>query len=45
MNIMQGAFIKITGRGEDRKPSSVPRPGYPLRGDDHSSGTAVACCL
>ena len=35
----------ITGTGEDRKPSSVPRFGYPTRGDDHSSGTAVACCL
>ena len=34
-----------TGTGEDHKPSSVPRFGYPGRGDDHSSGTAVACRL
>ena len=28
--------------GEARKPGSVPRTGYPDRGDDHSSRTAVA---
>jgi len=27
---------------EARKPGSVPHSGYPLRGDDHSSRTAVA---
>jgi len=29
----------------DHKPSSVPPHGHPWGGDDHSSGTAVACCL
>jgi len=33
------SFLKA---GEDHKPGSVPRPGYPEHGDDHSSGTAVA---
>jgi len=28
--------------GENRKPGSVPRSGYPQRGDDHSSRTIVA---
>ncbi len=28
--------------GENRKPGFVPRSGYPLRSDDHSSRTAVA---
>ena len=38
-------LIRKTGTGEDHKPSPVPRFGYPTCGDDHSSGTAVACCL
>jgi len=33
------------GVGADRKPGSVPHPGLPEYGDDHSSRTAVACCL
>jgi len=37
--------VEETGAGEDRKPSSVLRFSYPQRNDDHSSGTAVACCL
>jgi len=31
--------------GADHKPSSVPPPGCPKGGGDHSSGTTVACCL
>ena len=32
--------IKVVG--ENRKPGSVPRSSYLMRGDDHSSRTAVA---
>jgi len=37
--------IRKKGGEADHKPSSVPCPGLPENGDDHSSRTAVACCL
>jgi len=35
----------LVGAGPDRKPSSVPLLCRQKGGDDHSSGTTVACCL
>jgi hypothetical protein len=43
MHALNAVFLK--GVKPDRKPSSVPPAGHPEGGDDHSSGTAVACGL